>query len=312
MAARISICMPTYQGERYLQQALDSASALPGNDIEILACDDGSRDGTWDILEKHRDHDPRLRILRNPVNLGLVANWNHCLQCAKGEWIKFLFQDDFLLPCFESVVRPLLSCAPDFLVTARTFRIEEDADPEIAAYLSRERYWLNQIADDQEVVTADDFACIAAQMFGYNFLGEPSNVLFRRRAIFQIGVFNPHFTQYPDLDFYYRLGQHCGVMNVSTACSTFRVHGKSTTANNHRQNILQSTDLDLLLLQHELLYNPQYRSLLEKSVSLGLETRTIFHNKIQRLHQIQPSLQSTDQAAIESLCLAYPRIRADF
>ena len=101
----VSVCVPTYNGEPFLQAALDSASAQTFGDLEILVVDDGSSDGTPALVERHAADDPRVRLLRNERNLGLVGNWNRCLEAARGTWIKFLFQDDLLEPaCVERML----------------------------------------------------------------------------------------------------------------------------------------------------------------------------------------------------------------
>jgi len=93
-------------------------------DIEILIIDDGSTDGTIEIAEKFANKDKRVNIFRNRQNIGLVENWNRCIQTARGRWVKFLFQDDLLQPnCVEN----MLNAAADFrfVVCERYFIIEE-------------------------------------------------------------------------------------------------------------------------------------------------------------------------------------------
>jgi len=65
-----------------------SAQTFP--DFEIVATDDHSSDRTMAILGEYQKKDPRIRVSRNPKNLGLVGNWNRCVELAKGEWIKFV------------------------------------------------------------------------------------------------------------------------------------------------------------------------------------------------------------------------------
>ena len=76
------------------------ASAHPGadfRDLEILISDDGSTDRSLEIIKRFAARDPRIRWWKNPRNLGLTANSNACLKEARGEYIKFVHQDDKLL-----------------------------------------------------------------------------------------------------------------------------------------------------------------------------------------------------------------------
>ena len=105
-----SICIPTYNGDRYLEAAIDSATSQTFSNVEILIVDDGSHDRTLDIADQFALGDPRVRVVRNATPLGLPGNWDRCVDLAQGAWVKFLFQDDVLSPtCVErlhAAVRP--------------------------------------------------------------------------------------------------------------------------------------------------------------------------------------------------------------
>src|SRR5918994_2167278 len=101
----VSICIPTYNGARFLDDCMESARGQSFDDLDILVVDDQSSDETLSIVSKHAGLDSRVRIEQNPRRLGLVGNWNRCVELARGEWIKFVFQDDLVDPhCVESLV----------------------------------------------------------------------------------------------------------------------------------------------------------------------------------------------------------------
>jgi hypothetical protein len=93
-AVQVSVALCTYQGAVHLHEQLESllAQDLPG--IELVACDDASEDGTWDILQTYAPRFARARLIRNPANLGLQANFQQALQACRGEWIAPCDQDD--------------------------------------------------------------------------------------------------------------------------------------------------------------------------------------------------------------------------
>lgn len=90
----ISVCIATYNGERYLPEQLASvlASPLVG---EVLLSDDGSSDGTCDVVRKFDDK--RVKLLEGP-RAGLVKNYGHLLSQARGNQIFLADQDDVWLP----------------------------------------------------------------------------------------------------------------------------------------------------------------------------------------------------------------------
>ena len=93
----ISVCMATYNGERYLRQQLESIlSQLSEQDAEIIIADDGSTDETLRIVESLRDS--RIRVLPSEKHLGTIYNYERALQAAKGDVIFLADQDDIWLP----------------------------------------------------------------------------------------------------------------------------------------------------------------------------------------------------------------------
>ena len=98
--------MGIYNCASTLQEALDSLYAQTFQNFEIILCDDGSKDNTYEVaLENQRNH-PSIVLLRNEQNLGLNATLNKCLAVAKGEYIARMDGDDISLPTrFEKQVK---------------------------------------------------------------------------------------------------------------------------------------------------------------------------------------------------------------
>jgi glycosyltransferase involved in cell wall biosynthesis len=93
---KVTVLLPSYNGEKFISEALKSISDQTFSDLEILVINDGSIDGTLDILNKAKE--PRLRIINNEKNLGLVASLNIGIDNALGEYIARMDQDDIALP----------------------------------------------------------------------------------------------------------------------------------------------------------------------------------------------------------------------
>ncbi len=97
-APLISIALCTYNGERYLRSQLESLLHQEHAELEVVAVDDGSSDGTVAILEEHARRDPRVRVHRNPENLGHRRNFDRALGLCRGELIAPCDQDDVWRP----------------------------------------------------------------------------------------------------------------------------------------------------------------------------------------------------------------------
>lgn len=94
---RVSVIIIVYNGETYLAEAIDSVLSQTWTDLELLVVDDGSRDGTRELVQTYVAANPdRVRLLRHPggVNRGMSATRNLGLAHARGEMVAFLDADD--------------------------------------------------------------------------------------------------------------------------------------------------------------------------------------------------------------------------
>lgn len=96
----ISILIPCYNRENFIEQTIRSALAQTRTDIEIIVVDNCSTDDTWTIICKLQQQDPRIKIFQNQVNLGPIKNWERCILEASGEYAKILWSDDLISPSF--------------------------------------------------------------------------------------------------------------------------------------------------------------------------------------------------------------------
>lgn len=95
----VSICMPCYNHEHFIAQAIESCLAQTYKDIEIIVGDDRSTDGTWAIVERYRDAHPDIvKPFRNECNRGVTPNCNAILRRCTGKYIAFHSGDDLYLP----------------------------------------------------------------------------------------------------------------------------------------------------------------------------------------------------------------------
>lgn len=89
---KISVCMATYNGSKYIQTQLMSILGQLGPDDELVIVDDGSVDSTVDIIRGFND--PRIRLYLNQVNLGAVRTFDRALHLVQGDLIFLSDQDD--------------------------------------------------------------------------------------------------------------------------------------------------------------------------------------------------------------------------
>lgn len=95
--AKVSIIIPVYNMEEYVEQCVRSLFDQTEEDIEIIAVNDGSTDGSGLILDRLAKEDSRLRVIHKE-NEGVSASRNAGLDSAKGDWITFVDSDDWCDP----------------------------------------------------------------------------------------------------------------------------------------------------------------------------------------------------------------------
>lgn len=112
----VSVIMPAYNAQRTVGEAIESVLRQTFGDFELIVIDDGSTDGTADVIEGYAA-DPRIRFLKNPRNSGVSATRNYGIREAVGEWIAFLDSDDLWREDKLELQLGLLEKYPDAALT---------------------------------------------------------------------------------------------------------------------------------------------------------------------------------------------------
>ena len=94
----VSVVMPVYNGEKYLAEAIDSILNQTFTDFEFIIVDDGSTDGSAEIIRTYQERDERVRLLQLERNMGIADARNAGIAVAKGEFIAAMDADDASLP----------------------------------------------------------------------------------------------------------------------------------------------------------------------------------------------------------------------
>ncbi len=124
----ISVCMATYNGAKYVAEQVDSILSQLGPEDELVISDDGSGDGTLEILEQYTHKDSRIRVLHH--NQGCYTkNFENAIRSTRGDYIFLSDQDDIWLPDKVRVyVEWFEKTGVDFLVSNATL-VDGDKKP---------------------------------------------------------------------------------------------------------------------------------------------------------------------------------------
>lgn len=189
---QVSVVIPTYNRAPYVTMAIESALAQSYQDYEIIVVDDGSTDGTRDVLEPYRD---RIRYMYQD-NKGVSAARNTGIQEARGEWIAFLDSDDEWLPNKLEIQMKHIKNYPNIYLHATNMGI------------------INLHGDNTDLFDMKGFGKVVGEfllidrplvyLLRYNF-AYPSAVLVKKSTLIKAGFFNQELEPHEDTDIFYRI-----------------------------------------------------------------------------------------------------------
>ena len=227
----VSVIMATYNHELFVAEAINSVLSQDGVNIEFLISDDGSADGTKEIVSSFRD--PRIKFFLNKINRGACTVINELICHSKGKYIALINSDDLWM---QNKLRYQL----DFL----------EANPRIGAIFGR------VIFCDKDGQSIDKKKTQFGSVFDRdnrsssewlrlffdsgNCICHPT-MLIRRKCYEVAGLYNNRLRQLPDFDMWIRLVKHFEIYISERELINFRIlpgeNASSITANNSIRTI---------------------------------------------------------------------------
>jgi glycosyltransferase involved in cell wall biosynthesis len=234
----VTIVIPTYNGEEFLEPALSSIIDQSYRNFNVVISDDGSTDRTLTIVKNFQNQATFPVYILEHERLGLVPNWNYGIKFVQEhlpqtKYIKFLLQDDVLTPDCLSVMMEIVRQNPSLaLVFSRRYLIGE-IDQSLQWLRNLSAYWseLKPIGSGLNFFNDPNFLCPPD-----NKIGEPSNVLLGMQVFDRLGLFDPQFQQYCDLEMWLRIMANFDIGFIDRELAGFRIHPHQTTWQNQKQD----------------------------------------------------------------------------
>ncbi|KRE90231.1 hypothetical protein ASG89_07950 [Paenibacillus sp. Soil766] len=215
----VSILIPSYNRPDYLRLALESAINQTYPNIEIIICDDSTDMGVWVMIQPYLAIYPNVKYFKNDTVL-FVGNWNKCFELSTGEYVNYLMDDDLFHP--EKIER-MMDCfleMPDIsLVTSYRQLIDGSGNERPPVYATRRLF--NETTVLNGIDFGNDILC-----HGYNVIGEPTTVLFRKKDLIEpFGILcGRQFTTINDLATWLSLLARGNAVYLPESLSYFRIH----------------------------------------------------------------------------------------
>jgi glycosyltransferase involved in cell wall biosynthesis len=199
----ISVIIPVYNGQNYLRQAVESVFAQTYNNYELIVVDDGSNDGTWDIIQSYGF---RLKGVRKE-NGGVASALNCGIQHASGDYIAWLSHDDLFLPDKLERQVAFLNQSPQFKACYTDYYIIDENGKVIQEIKT---LWFPR----QEALRV---------LFGIAYING-STMMIERGCFEKVGLFSEHLKYTQDTEMWLRLLRHFEIGRVPEKLGKWRNH----------------------------------------------------------------------------------------
>lgn len=253
MSQLVSVCIPTYNGKKYLQEALNSVKNQTYKNIEVIISDDSSNDATLEICHRFKKEVSfPVHIYHHQPN-GIGANWNYCLKKANGKYLKLLFQDDIMeSDCIEIMMKYLLKYRLEIVVSKRSI-IDQNSEP------VTEGQWYDNFHDLQKpagipavdfyVLTKKNLKNLNSQRYlNDNIVGEPCVSMFTKKLYDRIGSFDENLHQVLDYAYWITILAKYDIGIIRKKLVKFRHHEQQASSINTGKGIDERKVLSDLFL----------------------------------------------------------------
>ena len=216
----ISVCIPVYNGEGFLETAINSVLGQSFTDFELIIVDNNSTDNTVNIVKKYNDH--RINLYKNDSNIGLIPNWNRAIEFANGEYIKILPADDLIYPDCLKLQSDILKQDSDkriSMVAARKNIIDKKGKILLSRGYSKQEGHVNGFKAINKVIRTG----------GGNIIGEAGVVMFRKEILNETGPFNSDLFYVLDLDMWFKMLTIGNLYTLPGILGAFRISESSSS-----------------------------------------------------------------------------------
>lgn len=217
---KVSVCIPVFNAAEYLRQAVESVLEQNYRDFEIVIVDNCSTDQTNALVDELlMNSNGCIRFYKNERNVGLVGNFNRCMEYARGNYIKFLCADDLMLDgCLERMVAGLDAYQSVKLVSSSRLAIDAQGNE-----IGVRRYMTgDSVVRGKQAITR----CL----FGGNYIGEPTAVMFRKADL--KGRFREDMPQLSDMEMWFQLLEQGDLLSLEKPLCAIRTHPAQMTHTN--------------------------------------------------------------------------------
>ena len=263
----ISIVIPIYNAEKYLEECLNSIKSQTYKNFEVIMVNDGSKDDSETICMNFLRSDSRFRYLKK-ANGGVSSARNLGLDNVKGDYITFIDADDWVDENYLDLLITTVKKNHSDIVVSSYKQFNNIDVFYLRAYSLQEKYLLNF-----EKMNRDDFLTIFPKLMSINVCFNNAVAKLFRKELVKNLRFDTSIKYGEDLDFYFRLYLNVdSISYVDEPTYVYRMHGDSTTSNFNQEHAEQELSI--------------FKQMYEKIQEIGLPSIHYF-NKLKKLLELR-------------------------
>ncbi|MBO4426260.1 MAG: glycosyltransferase [Clostridiales bacterium] len=233
----VSICIATYNGGKFIREALESIKAQSYGNIEVVVTDDCSSDDTLDICSEY----DFVTVYHNETRQGLVGNWNRAISKASGKYIKLMGQDDVLAPDSVRIQVEALKNNPGASISIGASDVISEKS---------ERLMTRKLSNKDFVMDGVKFA--KRSLWNRNIYCEPANAMYTAEAASKAGLYDKEYIYVPDWEYAIKLSLQGKVCYSASTVFSFRISSGSETSTLYRKkNYEMLKDTDKLFMNYK-------------------------------------------------------------
>ncbi|MFE3869511.1 glycosyltransferase family 2 protein [Flavobacterium sp. LS2P90] len=263
---KITVLLPVYNCELYVQTAVESILNQTYTDFEFLIIDDASTDATVALIKKLEDS--RIQLIEKPINSGYTNSLNYGLQMAKGKYIARMDGDDISFPERFAKQIAYLETHPEVVVCGTTYKI---------------------IGNNKPITLPENHEAIKLGLLWGNCISHPS-VMIRKKILDEYSIkYDTSKEPAEDYDMWVRLLAVGKLHNLQEVLLEYRLYGNQVSRKRAEEQKKNDIATKFQLLQYlDVKWNDSESEFLEKQFS---KTEVVAFKDLKIFKQIQKKLE---------------------
>ncbi|WP_051189512.1 glycosyltransferase family 2 protein [Daejeonella oryzae] len=249
MNKKVSVIIPTYNGEVYIQDCLNSVLNQTYKNIEVIVVDDDSKDNTREIIQANYLN--FVKFVSNKVNLGLIKSVNNCFSHCTGDFVIVLGQDDMMI----------------------NDRIEKqvhfmEQNPDALGSFGNSYYIINNEKTNRKIINKETLKSFLFNSFNNSFFlyccrvwYNSNSAIFKLDAVVKAGGYSEHMRNFGESFLFFKLGLMGPVRYQNEVLSYYRIHETNIFGSKSKAEKKQTSEkiFSLFFEKEEFKYKPLYK-----------------------------------------------------